>query len=245
MKLTELLGIKKHSSLSLEDLIKAFQEESGYKKLGNGHFAYAFKHPSKDEVLKLWIADSAYEDFLKFCESHKSEKNLPKIYKFGKLSTFHRRLYGFPEKIMYVRMELLRPLNLNDVGDISNDCPPLSKLIVQLSALHKRGHKFSLYGNKSVDQSAWTKINLYWKDGKIPQKIIDMYSTLEKFKFTDHDLDLHDENIMVRPSTGDLVISDPIANDDDIKTMHNLIHDAPSVDDVDPKYTKSGKDKTK
>lgn len=266
MRLDELVGVKQHQHLSLKDLIIAFQKESGYKKLGDGAFAYAFKHPTKPEVLKLWVADSAYEHFIEYCLAHKNEKHLPKLLgPAKKFSTFHRRLHGFPEKIMYVRMELLREIKPEDLGIKRNNS--VMSVINYINRVVRANPKFftkaltvrvdqeSSKANPnrkgktaikwgSTEQDHWKVITDFWEDDKIPQHVLDLYLAAEKIDVAGNRWDLHSENIMVRPSTGELVITDPIVNNDDIETMFHLTgKDVPHVDEVEPQYTKSGRSK--
>lgn len=112
MLLSELAGIKKYQDLGLEELITKFAEHSNYKKLGNGLFAYVFKHPKKNEVIKFWVKDDAYEKYLSYVEQHQSNPCLPKLLsKVKTISSFHDRVEAFPDKIKYVRLELLKPVS--------------------------------------------------------------------------------------------------------------------------------------
>ena len=57
MLLNELSGYKKYQDLNTGELISLVASQA--KQLGNGlgNFAYVFKHPTKDEVVKFWIHD--------------------------------------------------------------------------------------------------------------------------------------------------------------------------------------------
>lgn len=233
MRLDELVGVKSKHELSLYQLIDAWEKESGYKKLGQGNFAYAYKHPSRDEVLKLWIKDSGYEKFVEYCRAHQSNKSLPKILSPVKsFSTFHRRLHGFPDKIKYVRMELLRKLTPDDMG------PGFDRKLMGVLNKIKQG----IMKNDKLPKETLDKIALHWNDDKIPQHVLDLIDAIAELKHLGR-LDTHDDNIMVRPSTGEFVITDPIADDEDIEAMHEIFYDPPQVDDVDQKYAISGKSK--
>lgn len=256
MKLYELLGVKKYQHMTMQSLITLFEKKSGYTYVGEGYFAKVFKHPTKDEVLKLWITDSAYEKYVNYARANQNDSHMPKIFTpIKSISTFHKRLEGFPEKIKFIRMELLNSLTYKylDLKPNTNiqvvfwDLRDLFKQmsIQEMEALKKDGPSSSL-----KLKSAYKHAISHWKDEKIPDKLIDLYISAAKLPLSSGDrLDLHDENVMARDN-GELVLSDPIANQDSVEEWGEIMASSSdeSVSDQeksDPKYVLQGRKRNK
>lgn len=111
MILAELRGVKRYQDLSFEQLLAKFAE-SGYKYLSRGRMAYVFKHPHKDEVLKIWVNDAAYERFVEIARKWHKNKHMPKfLTPVKELTMFHKRTSALPAKAKWVRMEELHHAN--------------------------------------------------------------------------------------------------------------------------------------
>jgi tetrahydromethanopterin S-methyltransferase subunit G len=251
MKLFELVGVKKHTKLTLTQLIKLFEKESGYKFLGGGNFAKVFKHPIKNEVIKSWVEDQAYEKYVEYCRKNSNNKYLPSIYTPVKsLSTFHKRLNGFPEKIKFVRMEMLREIKKGDIG------PVVGHASMALNHMYKTffAKKLLKIENYKKPESwgerekvLWENTLGFWDDNKLPEDLYELYLEATKIPVEDSRIDLHYQNIMVRPSTNDLVLSDPVASDTSVENMNFYVHEAPSdeeIEDMPDAYTVRGKKPT-
>ena len=79
MILTELTGIKNFSDdKTLIELFQKFIEESKYDLLGSGQTGVVLKRPDKNEVIKFWYMDEAYDDFIEYASTHKN-KHLIKV----------------------------------------------------------------------------------------------------------------------------------------------------------------------
>lgn len=108
MILSELIGVKRYHDHTLDQLIDAFTTQSGYKKLANGRMAITFLRPGKDEVLKVWAVDSAYERFIEIVKEWKGNKHMPRFLSpVREMTFFHKRTSAMPLKFKYVRMERL------------------------------------------------------------------------------------------------------------------------------------------
>lgn len=97
--LQELVGVKKYQDI--QQIAQAFSSESGYKLLSKGGIGYAFATPGKNEVLKLWKLDTAYEHFVDLARKWHRNKHVPRFYTPIK----ELRIKGATFK--YVRMERL------------------------------------------------------------------------------------------------------------------------------------------
>jgi hypothetical protein len=124
MKLFELTGVKHLSNLTIDELGSYFIQQCGYEWIGSGAQGSAFKHPSKDEIIKFWVADTAYDDFMAIAKQLQNSPYLVKIIQGPKhLTMFHNhplevttpehKKIKFPDKINYVRLEHLTPMTSN------------------------------------------------------------------------------------------------------------------------------------
>lgn len=101
MILQELVGVKKYRDL--QQVAQAFSTESGYKLLSKGGIGYVFSAPGKNEVLKVWKLDTAYEHFVELARKWHRNKHVPRFFTPVK----ELRLKGATFK--YLRMERLEP----------------------------------------------------------------------------------------------------------------------------------------
>jgi hypothetical protein len=101
MNLFELVGVKRYRDHDLQQLIQAFSTESGYELISRGRMAYAFGAPGRNEVLKVWRKDTAYEHFVALAHEWHRNKHVPRFFTPVKELTIH----GL--KLKYVRMERL------------------------------------------------------------------------------------------------------------------------------------------
>ena len=105
MNLHELVGVKRYRDHDLQQLISAFSTESGYELLSRGRMAYAFGTPGKDEVLKVWRRDTAYEHFVALAHEWHRNKHVPRFFTGVKELNIHG------VKLKYVRMERLHEVD--------------------------------------------------------------------------------------------------------------------------------------
>ncbi len=116
MLLTELLGVKKFKDLTPPQLVRLLKSELGAasKMRFLGHGTHGVALTDGKVVFKFWLKDDAYEDFVRFCLTNKSNRWLPKFLSpiktmpaFFKLSDDGRA--GSNNRLKYVKMELLEP----------------------------------------------------------------------------------------------------------------------------------------
>jgi hypothetical protein len=239
MKLYELLGVKKYQHMSMDQLASFFEKESGYTYLGTGNFAWVFKHPTKDEALKFWVEDAAYDSFVDYARSHSGDPHLPKIYTpIRQISTFHKRLEGFPEKFKYVRMELLTHVHSQDMENPTS----LTEAFNRLDYLTTRIKSVKQVRDpKTKEMNAYKMLAETW-GGTVPEKILDLLESAYKLPISSVDrLDLHIGNIMSRD--GQLVLADPVFNNESVESWEEIrrYSAARIINDTDPKYVLQGK----
>jgi hypothetical protein len=214
MRLTELVGVKSLYNRDLEGVLKSI-EQAGDQVIGKGAYGIAVKNKN-GEIIKFWVEDSAYDDFIDYIIKHPS-KFFPKLLSKPKqLSTFFTRPVGFPDKIKYVYMEELGPWKVNDDG-------------AEVEIMMKLSAKFE---SEDIAVSKW-KSDAKLKDNKDLRKVIAIIGeeNLKEFYHVSHDLikvmeakghklDIQGANLMMR---GDqLVILDPVTNLQSTREMSKI-----------------------
>ena len=195
MLLNELTGIKNQSDKSLNDLIIDFIAKN-YKKIGIGSFAAVFENPKKpNEVIKFWVNDPAYEEYISFALKHPS-KHFLKVYKTGKLTL------NLNDKTLKLKYAKIEKLDRTEMFDEFSSGIKLSEVLhfiesIDLNIL-KLPHILDLATNE------------FNKNGKLPDDvsefIINVYS-LHKALGDKHNFDLDTRNVLKRGNN--FVISDP------------------------------------
>ena len=81
-------------------VVQKLMKDHGFEKLGHGSYASVFIHPKYPFVLKLFVKDSGYLDWLRFVKANQNNPHVPKIR--GGLVKITDRFYA-------VRLERLHP----------------------------------------------------------------------------------------------------------------------------------------
>lgn len=211
MRIDEITGVKSMHSMSLDKLIQAFVEQTGYKELGSGKAAFVFKHPTKNEVIKFWVADKAYESFVNYAMANQNDPFMPKFLSGIKtIRAFHTRHGATPADIKYVRMEMLNPCKKFDW---------MGKVIGPDSFLFKAKHWACSVGDPNRDAELIR--GAYGPDAtEMPDSVKPFLQSLERVvkavKTGDNiNVDMHSKNIMQRPD-GQVVIIDPVTDDESL-----------------------------
>jgi hypothetical protein len=173
------------------------------------------KHPEKNEVIKFWYMDEAYEDFIEYASTH-NNKHLVKILSKPKkitITTKNKNGVQTKKKINYVRLELLKPLTPSiKLFGIS-----FSKFNILLTFMAGQQHKNTFnYTVSSVIENPETYRILEIDKKKIDieglRDFINVYVACMNAMKTDNIwADLHNENIMMRGNIP--VIVDPAADE--------------------------------
>jgi hypothetical protein len=216
MKLYELTGVKKFYDKDVEDVLSSMSKT--HDEAGRGHFGVTLKNSSKPEVVKFWIADSAYDDYVNYVAAH-PYKHFPKLYSKPKqLSAFFLRSTKFPDKVRYVKMEALQKAGIQDALIISEIFSKLSGCNNKL-AVENYTKMYLREPNKDFDESHLARLDeMVSNVGEFCQEMFEMLHAV--LKGSNH-LDVHSGNIMLR-SNGELVITDPIYNSDSYDEAENI-----------------------
>lgn len=195
--------VKRHSSwpspIKVKKMVKAVSPKA--KKIGAGAFSQAFGRDRSNVVIKL-THDGDGEDTLRFLRWAKSKRNphLPKIFSIKKIKS--RDEGGVYDTNVYVRMEKLVPLYPRRFKWKPEHVPFLEWMY-----LNDYGEKPEYVTGDKI----WKKI----KQGKRIHtsrltQLMRMLNRLNRGDELDIAIDSNAaHNIMVRPSTNEIVVHDP------------------------------------
>lgn len=220
MKLYELTGVKQLHALAISDLIEYYIEHSGYNFKGEGASATVFKHPTKDEIIKFWLVDDAYDAFIKYALENQGNEHIVKVTQRPKtLTMFHKRPTKdergdeFPNKLRYVRLEMLKPITkdtmvygvairqlLKYFHETYAELEPSEFEHFDLDELPKIGAHVTKRATGHTTQVDEPKLRKFF------ETFVDMYKSFGKA----YNYDLHDGNVMMRGSVP--VIIDPFSD---------------------------------
>jgi len=211
MKLLELVGVKKFYDADIEDVLKSM---GTHEELGRGTFGVTLKHGTKPEVVKFWITDSSYDDFINYVLAH-PYKHFPKLLSKPKmLSAFFLRTKDFPEKVRYVKMEVLQRIKGRIDADVINDIfYGLRDDCASKKDVDEYIGRYLTEPNMTFNKKYLDRLNEMVPN--VPEFCHAMFDMLHHVLKGKNELDIHDENIMLR-ANGEIVITDPVYNTRDM-----------------------------
>jgi hypothetical protein len=202
-------------------------EKKGWKPIGRGANALVFGHPSKKYVLKVYEGDDyGYKTFLDFLETQQGNPDVVMM---------KRRLYQRPDGVddnsaEVVALEKLKPLTkdnilFNVIYDVSQYIPgkdlfnlPFEEAMEKISKniIGEYEDEFNYakeFGppNRALDYKR--RIQAFNILIKRYNSLFRTLFELKRFARKQGEigiLDLHKGNFMIRPSTGKIVITDPL-----------------------------------
>lgn len=214
-------GTGYRASTDWEEIVK----NHGWSFLGAGIEGTVAEHPKKSYVLKIFPTKSAYHHFLQFVQSHPDNPHLPKFSRYSKVIPHTKG------QMSYVRMEKLRKVSQNNL--LAGYMPELTYawLVAEKNEtilnwmFHdsvtyrlKRAMKVDVdelrkeLAKQSVSKLLADRDHKLWQTvGGVPDEtwastVNNLFSIWKRNKNV-MNLDLHDENFMLRGRT--LVIIDP------------------------------------
>lgn len=216
-----LLGVKRYQHLDTQQLIDVFTEQGGYEYLARGRMSYVFKAPDKDEVLKVWVSDTAYEKFVLDARAgwHRN-KHIPRFYTpIKELTLFHKRTSIMPRTLKWLRMERL---HVADMFTFDGHEYPVELLTEELSSCFSFDED-----NLIADIETFLK-ETRWTTGKTAGPELQFFVQTAMTLLRDMDMygaqpDLHYKNLMKR-ADGTAVIIDPGGFGEEL-TMAGVIKD--------------------
>lgn len=207
-----------------------FLRKKGWSQIGFGSFGTVFGKSNKNYVIKVYHDDPAYERFLDFIEQNQNDPHIPKI---------NRRIIRQPKDSRDSDYDY-GVVAIEKLGKLERsrwrwDMVPLfQKFLKGIGVLNLSFDEYIDKSIKSVRQDLQEDIDFY-KDNphgkyyshsyrKLLKRLdyfvesnLGLFKTFYKFKkFLEdnnatHKFDLHSGNFMIRPSTGEIVVIDPIA----------------------------------
>ena len=199
MKLQELWGVKSHMSDQPGIAhVEAVLSVNGFQRLGDGAHASVWGVPGKPYVLKLFVStDQAYLEFVKLAKQN-ANPHFPK---------FRGSPIPLTSRVHAIRMERLKPLPYNARSALNRGIRML------LDLLQEYGEHWQVPENIRQYYTPEGERDLLILLKKWPQlaAAADLLATQIEKSEGNFNLDLHDENVMIRsPSVP--VFTDPFAH---------------------------------
>jgi hypothetical protein len=207
--------------------------ENGWSKIGEGSFGTVLTHPNEDYVLKIF-KDSCYDMFLRFLERHQNNPHIVKVHRILIQPNYNSEDVGIVaiEKLERINRSQWRETIAENFGYYLNNIPNISKKsfdnIVDSFAEKvkktktaensfykneiKNGNSISYHRSIIAQNERQIRRIDFFIENYLPllRTIYDLSVYLE-LNEKHCRLDLHKNNYMIRPSTGEIVITDPIA----------------------------------
>lgn len=234
MRLDELLGVKALYDKDL-DGIKDSIKAAGSKIMGEGSFAITIKSVTSPGVIKFWIDDSSYDTFIEYIQGHPS-RFFPKLLsKPKKLTSFFTRPEQFPEKVSYVRMEELEPLEKSDFGIADFLSGNFIRRYLSPGDYDELNDDQLVEKFEEFETSERPEIKKFLDSiGGTKKDFLEFCKTVKGLIRSTvngrNRLDIHEGNIMMR--NGRLVITDPLFNKKDYNNAENLHASILAMQDV-------------
>lgn len=198
-------------------------KQQGWSYLGRGMYGIVFGHPDKNYVLKLFN-DKGYSFYLEFIKKHSDNPHVVKIKEIISDG------FGINKKWKLVAIEKLNPIKfpnwvdyiasyyssfLDNGDDVGNDFyNTLENFEKYLTTRSKSDISFyqSIKLKNNINNTKKAVRRLYF----FIENYLDLFRILfelNKFKNSTSysgQFDLHTGNFMKRPSTGEIVVTDPL-----------------------------------
>lgn len=208
-----------------------FLQKKGWRKIGFGAFGIVFEKLNKNYVIKVYYNDPAYDRFLDFIEQNQNDPHIPKINRRIIRQPKDSRDFNYDYGVVAIEKlgKLERPRWRWDMVSM------FQKFLKGVDVLNLSFDEYIDKSIKSVRQNLQEDIDFYNDDPhekyyslsyrKLLKRLdyfvesnLGLFKTFYKFKkFLEdnnatHQFDLHSGNFMIRPSTGEIVVIDPIAS---------------------------------
>lgn len=220
-EIKEMIGVKKFQNMTAHDLLKYLggDDSSQVKILGDGSHAVALK--IKNWVYKFWMLDSAYDSYVRYSLAHTSNPFVPVFKsKIKTMPAFFLRSEHAPDQVKYVEMEELYRVTPGEFENMTFDLQGTDNKTGERKAYQVTMGRLlvwadqSLFGFSSFLDHASAKWDATFPMNEQDYEFSQLVDLLVDLKELDGFVDIHADNVMKR-SNGQLVIIDPVANEDD------------------------------
>lgn len=219
MELTQLDEVSAFQERKLQDNdwknpreVMTWLESKGFQRKGSGQFSVAFVHPGYKRIVKISKKqDECWLRFAYWTLKMTSHPNVPYI--------DWVRVYGEGDKFFIAVIEKLAPFNRASVAN-TIDLPGLAYLFLKEDwfgddiNIINRFRKEGILSNLDVadDRTMRRKISAYLRNAKGGKRFINVLKSSQNFAKGKCAYDMHDGNLMYRPSDRRLVVIDPLAD---------------------------------
>ena len=224
--LNELVGVKKFRGMTateIQDWIDNNLGKGDARVLGRGAHGSAIM--LGQNVYKLWLQDSAYEDFVNYALEHTGNPFLPQFLSgIKQMPAFFLKHKQAPDYVNYIRMEKLTlalgknfyvfnltnglTLNWHQALEVFYDLQRYNNATDIPSNLN--------YITTLISEQLGTDVT----QEHLPLDLMTFLHTLMDIRNLGHSLDIHHMNFMMRGKQ--LVILDPIKNESDNNLNHQF-----------------------
>lgn len=191
-----------------------------------GAYASVFTHPNSKYAVKIATADPRTVKYLKWCAANQSNPYVPKIYSIkeskSKNTAYIRmeKLDNFSKKFQWSEKHL--PMlwfwhhNIHRLHAVTW-AQALGLKIPENKRYSNSEEMASLPGSLFPDKDEFKKFKAEMQAASVKDPIAKVINAAKKFAYDDTHLDLTlsvdgASNVMVRPGTNQLVITDPVAS---------------------------------
>ena len=208
-------------STDLSEILGPYLERKGLKQLGEGAFAVVYGRPRANRVVKISMTqDRCWLEYANWAmgQQHKNP-HVPDIHHLESYALEQQNGREIP--VFFAVMERLLPfeeknINFKDKSNIA--------LLAYLTQHEGFGHLSKMRYGVGWKKNPFQTPNDFWdpdpkyvnKVEKLAKKgkthdVIKLFKQVEN-KWAGCNGDFHDGNIMIRPGTGEFVITDPLAS---------------------------------
>lgn len=194
------------------DLEQEFIDNGG-EVLGTGAGGTAYTHPSWNYILKTFSGDYCYLRFARFAANNQ-RPSYPRFIGGVQKVIPHFARHWSQENIYLIRMEKLTPIDRAD--ELYHQFKMLMREVITAHSIKNANNDIlSIQDLHSIVMKYYDTDNFGFEEyGKnVMEAIKGFYEFFKNPKVMNNcRLDLHSANVMTRPSTGQLVITDPLYN---------------------------------
>lgn len=193
----------------------------GWKQIGSGANARTFGHPHKNYVIKLYENDPGYDIFLNFIEQNQHDRHVVRI----KKNIFTRDDKSSPG-MNAIALEKLKPVKYGKNFDLYFDIVSMlgDRLKTYYTQLYKRKTNIEIFDmivrdtistsyavkEFGITEKKFNKVISKIRNSPLTNTIFNLQKYMIDHNMNERFWDLHKGNFMIRPTTGELVITDPL-----------------------------------
>lgn len=203
-------AIKKSKTMDYDEFFTYADDEFNVLD-ATGNYSLVYQVPYNNMVMKLFVEDECYTLYAKFVYANRGNPHYPKISKIHYL-----RGQGNPG---FVFIESLDHIDMHYSGEEYEMMRLMGKLFLHLSSIKRETESKEYHKEAAGSLIKALKKYLSGSDTSIYDLVLELepvFRTLQEIKRAIPSkclMDTHIKNFMIRPKTGEIVISDPVGID--------------------------------